>query len=311
MISILICSIKPDLLEKAKANFTDTVGCEHEILFFDNRLPKLGICAVYNQLTKDAKYPLIAFMHEDVEIRTKGWGKEAIDFFQSHPNAGLLGPAGITFVGHRNFNHVNPYTTAINLVQEDLKSGIKHHSWKPDGVLDFFRVAAVDGCFMIAPKEVCLQHPFDEKTFDFFHLYDMDFSMQVLKTHQVFACTKWDVTHFSFGSYNTDQKKYHLRFIEKWKHHLPVFFPLFPHHRNHIIDTKVIEVYRYIQHRLFEYLPVYIRFLMKEFSLLSAPFEIFLSHLRLIKDLFQSFRRNALKKFLPVILITLCFSSFL
>ena len=73
MISVLICSADNSLLNQVKANIEQTIGVEHEILFFDN-LEKKGICEVYNSLAAQAKFSYLCFVHEDILFQTLNWG---------------------------------------------------------------------------------------------------------------------------------------------------------------------------------------------------------------------------------------------
>jgi hypothetical protein len=76
MLSIIICSVSPDFRKQVVENFSQTVGCEHEFIVFDNRESRYGLCKVYNLCAQKAKYPYICFAHEDILIATKGVGSK-------------------------------------------------------------------------------------------------------------------------------------------------------------------------------------------------------------------------------------------
>src|ERR1700749_930895 len=94
MISIIISSANPSLLIQASKNIEDTIGVPYELVSFDNSGGQKGICEVYNLGIKKARYELLCFMHEDIEIETHGWGQVVIDQFNSDKELGLLGVAG-------------------------------------------------------------------------------------------------------------------------------------------------------------------------------------------------------------------------
>ena len=94
MISVLICSNNPGLLTQVTNNITTTIGTEFEILHFDNREPKKGLCEVYNELASCANFPYICFLHEDVLFQTHEWGKKLNEIFLQNENTGLIGIAG-------------------------------------------------------------------------------------------------------------------------------------------------------------------------------------------------------------------------
>ena len=95
MISVLICSVKPLLLEKVTENIHNTIGVPHEIIFKDNRTENSGVCKVYNELASKSKYDKLCFIHEDVVLKTEDWGKKLIKLFEEDKSVGLIGLAGI------------------------------------------------------------------------------------------------------------------------------------------------------------------------------------------------------------------------
>lgn len=48
------------------------------------------------------------------------------------------------------------------------------------------------------------KHPFDEVLFSGFHLYDLDFSMQVAQNYNNYVCHTIKIKHFSGGSYTRE-----------------------------------------------------------------------------------------------------------
>ena len=93
MISVLICSADNSLLNQVKTNIEQTIGVEHEILFFEN-LEKKGICEVYNSLAARAKFSYLCFVHEDILFQTLNWGLLLADIFSKNPAIGVVGVAG-------------------------------------------------------------------------------------------------------------------------------------------------------------------------------------------------------------------------
>ena len=82
MISIIICSVNNDYLQNIKNNIAETIGTEYEIIAYDNRHTNHVICHVYNLCAAKAKFPYLCFVHEDVELLSKDWGKELIAYIQ-------------------------------------------------------------------------------------------------------------------------------------------------------------------------------------------------------------------------------------
>lgn len=222
MLSIIICSVSPEFQKQVVENFTQTVGCEHEFIIFDNREPRYGLCKVYNLCAQKAKYPYLCFAHEDIVIATKGWGTKLIAHIQNDSSIGAIGVAGIGFVSERRKPSTPRAAAFFRVKHIDKHTGRRANIWRPKGKEGLFRVTTIDGQFIFTTKKVWSEFPFDEARFTHFHLYDLDFSMQVNTRYKVMASTELDVTHFSFGTYNDTHRAFYQKFIEKWQHRLPL-----------------------------------------------------------------------------------------
>lgn len=94
MISIIICSRDRSMLSAAATNIEETVGEEHEIVAIDNSSGDYNIFTAYNTGIERAKGDILCFMHEDVTIYTKGWGRTISDTLDSRPDVGMIGVLG-------------------------------------------------------------------------------------------------------------------------------------------------------------------------------------------------------------------------
>jgi hypothetical protein len=222
MLSIIICSVSPEFQKQVVENFAQTVGCEHEFIVFDNRELRYGLCKVYNLCAQKAKYPYICFAHEDILIATKGWGARLISHIENDSTIGAIGVAGIGFVSERHKPSTPRAAAFFRVKHIDKHTGRRTNIWRPKRKEGLFQVATIDGQFILTTKKVWSEFPFDEARFTHFHLYDLDFSMQVNTRYKVMATTELDITHFSFGTYNETHRAFYLKFIEKWQHRLPL-----------------------------------------------------------------------------------------
>ncbi|MFR9597332.1 MAG: glycosyltransferase, partial [Rikenellaceae bacterium] len=100
MVSIIVCSINPELAESFRENVLATIGVECEFIIFDNRGTGLGICEVYNRCAEQAKYDYLLFAHEDILFGTQNWGAIIIEKL-SDPTTGAIGFAGCTVKSKR------------------------------------------------------------------------------------------------------------------------------------------------------------------------------------------------------------------
>jgi hypothetical protein len=217
-----------------KNSVADTVGVEFEIIVFDNRVEKWGLCKVYNYCAEKAVYPYLCFIHEDVVITTKNWGASLIEFSESSQDCGVIGIAG-GVVAYKNFilwndgwiekdvryRYWDPSTDPYSDEIQPNGTSVIYKTYNPDNV-DFAKVVTLDGCFLFVSRDVYAKKPFDEDTFTGFHFYDADFTLGIARIKQNYVCYKIDLHHFSTGTHNVDFCKGVQKFQIKWKDVLPL-----------------------------------------------------------------------------------------
>ncbi|MBP8067249.1 MAG: hypothetical protein KAY27_01685 [Pedobacter sp.] len=225
MISIIIASVKEDLLANVSQNIRDTIGVEFEIISFDNANGKYGLCELYNIGAQRAKFDHLCFMHEDIKMKTKDWGKVVLEHFSNCPKLGVLGVAGSTYkssapsgwgIGNE------PNTELYNYLQsfkEENKPSI--HAYLNRTKVKLQNVATVDGMWFCTTKKIALRHGFDEKLFRGFHCYDLDFCLNVGRAFDISVTFNILMEHFSEGGYNKQWFIETLKFQEKWQYMLP------------------------------------------------------------------------------------------
>jgi GT2 family glycosyltransferase len=83
-------------------------------------------------------------------------------------------------------------------------------------------IQAIDGVFMAMRREVAVSVPFDEETFDDFHLYDLDFSFRAYHAGYALAvCRDILLIHQSLGKFGAVWRRYAERFEAKHSARLP------------------------------------------------------------------------------------------
>lgn len=216
MISIVICSKDPVLLKNVRENIGETIGVSFEIVYRDNE-ENQGICSVYNQLAQETKYPYLCFLHEDVMIITRDWGKKLVEIFLSNSSIGLIGIAGCKYKSSYFsgwFSNVKELDCANYTHQYQDEVENVHLSPQDDDRLQ--DVVCIDGVFMCCKKEVWEAHRFDDGFLKGFHFYDIDFSLRVARKHQVAVTYDIELIHItSGGDYGNNwveiAMSYHLR----------------------------------------------------------------------------------------------------
>ena len=201
MISLLICSIQPLLLEKVKANINKTIGCECEIISFDNRETKKGICEVYNQLAAQAKYEILCFVHEDVIFATVSWGQILYNILREDESIGVIGVAGCKY---KSVKYSGWYTgvkelDCANIKHRNAKSSEHHIHLQSNINSKLEEVVCLDGVFICCRKKVWELVKYDELNLKGFHFYDIDFTARASKNFKVVVSYLIDITHFTQG----------------------------------------------------------------------------------------------------------------
>lgn len=225
MLSLIICSKHPTTSKVLLQNISQTIGCEYEIIHMDNSQGKYSIFQAYNEGVRLSKGENLCFMHEDLTFNSDNWGYKAEQYLKDD-NLGLLGVAGVKVVPTHGDARMGGYFYGCNwdryyTIEKNPRSAIDMKKIQPLGILK--ECAAVDGLWFCIPKRMFRQIKFDENTYQGFHLYDLDISMQVQMTGKiVMICDDIIIEHDSVGLFNQSFSDNLGIFSNKWKDVLPL-----------------------------------------------------------------------------------------
>ena len=224
MFSVLICSINKTFLENIKLNIKETIGCEHEIIVWDNNIDQKPISEVYNHLASKAKYPYWCFVHEDVGFQTQNWSECLLKAFTANLSLGLIGIAGAKYksrtpsgwsTGILKYDYCNIYH--LN------KAGQKQRLFNNPTDSQIEEVVNIDGVFMVIRREVWHDAIFNAQLLRGFHLYDIDFSIQVSKKWTSAVIFNIDIVHYTQGGdFGDAWIKYTLIWHKEFRNDLPL-----------------------------------------------------------------------------------------
>lgn len=228
MISIIICSADQTELSKVSENISSTVGIPHEIIAIDNRQARRGICDVYNEAAKMARFDLVCFMHEDIEIRTENWGVVVSQIFERDPDIGIVGVAG---GGYKSLAPAGWYQLEFHSEERSYQNVLQGYKFNEKEEIHAYhnprnerlsRVVCVDGLWFCTRRVIALRFPFDGKVLTGFHGYDLDFCLSVFPHYKIMVTYDVLMKHASEGNFNRQWLDHILRLHKKWSFALPL-----------------------------------------------------------------------------------------
>jgi GT2 family glycosyltransferase len=213
MISIVICSITPAKLSAVKSNLSSLLGDEaHEFVAIHDAK---SLAEGYNRGVAKSRGEILILCHDDIEILAKDF-RERLLFRLRHYD--LLGVAGSRRLAGPQWVSAGPPHIFGQVAHVDrADNSYDVYVWSaPAPCVGGIRV--MDGLFLAGQREVFEQVPFDDATFDGFHLYDVDFTFRAAKAgFELAVCLDLMVIHASSGHFDERWRQYAERFVRK--HH--------------------------------------------------------------------------------------------
>ncbi|MSQ71076.1 MAG: tetratricopeptide repeat protein [Betaproteobacteria bacterium] len=210
-ISVIICSVDEDNYAKSSDRYRELLSAvPHEIIGIHDAK---SLCEGYNRGVRASRGELLIFSHDDVEIVTPDFAARLLAAMEKQDLLGIVGAtclAGATWIGG-GWPH--------------LRGQIGMPSVSGEGnTANFFglqgpigeQLQVMDGIFLAARRNVALDLPFDEKNFDGWHLYDIDFTFCAhLRGFRCGIGRDQVLVHRSVGDFGDEWRFYRERFLEK------------------------------------------------------------------------------------------------
>lgn len=213
MISVIICSIDEARFEQVSAQYHRLLeAVPHEIIGIHDAT---SLCQGYNRGFGMSRGEILVFSHDDVQILTPDFAARLVASLAGHDLVGVVGSAYLS--GATWFGSGWPHLRGQVGVPADSGTGTVANFF---GLYGTFAegVQAMDGFFLAARRSLCLKLPFDEKTFDGWHLYDIDFSFSAhLKGFRCAVANDQVMIHHSRGKFGDKWDFYRNRFLEKYE----------------------------------------------------------------------------------------------
>lgn len=216
-VSIIICSIDAERFAKVCETYRSLLkGVPHDIVgIHDAR----SLCEGYNRGTRQATGEILVFSHDDIEILTPDFAAKLLTHLAKFELIGIAGTTRLTgpswtYAGWTHTHGQIGYPMAtpghINVCAWQMREAVTANA------------EALDGVLLAARREVVERVGFDERTFDGWHLYDIDFTYRAhLAGFRVAICHDLLLVHHSPGDFGADWQRYALRFTDKHRATLP------------------------------------------------------------------------------------------
>lgn len=168
MISIVCVFNDKDLLSNYLLKSLNLQSSVHETIFVDNTNGKFKSAAeALNYGGQKAKNEYIMFVHQDMDLVSPNWLKDAEELIKSLENLGIAGVAG---------KAKNRWWAITN-----IEDGIPPRRISPYQINSPVKVQTLDECLLIIPKKVFQIIKFDDEVCDDWHLYGVDYCLNVKK----------------------------------------------------------------------------------------------------------------------------------
>lgn len=210
-VSAIICSIRPAYFAAIKKQLKRQFAVhDFEVIGIHDAK---SLTEGYNRGAAQAKGDVLIFCHDDIDMVHDDFGARVLAHLQRFD---MVGVAGSTKLVDADWGHAGaPHSLGQIIHQPPETQGYiylavgLHHDLHTN-------VAALDGVFIATHRAVWQAIQFDEKTFDGFHLYDIDFSFRAAAAGYKLAIPlDLLLIHFSTGKYDQGWQRFNLRFLAK------------------------------------------------------------------------------------------------
>jgi glycosyl transferase family 2 len=211
-ISVVICSITPAKFERVRANYSELLhGLPHEVVgIHDAR----SLAEGYNRGVRKARGDVLVFSHDDIEIVTPDFAAKLVNRLAE---VDLIGVAGTDRICGGSWIDAG-WPHVFGQIGTPAAPRIVATAFVMPGATAA-PMQGLDGVFFACRRAVAEKTGFDERTFDGWHLYDLDFSYSAaMAGFRLSVCSDVLIVHQSPGNFGDAWLKQARKFVAK---HLP------------------------------------------------------------------------------------------
>lgn len=227
MFSVIICSRGKDIPPELQRSIAETIGVDFELVVIDNSDKDYSIFSAFNEGVRRSKGEILCFCHEDILFHSLSWGA-SIQKVLSDESIGVVGVIGSHFLPRAPmYWWSSPYISQYSVNNDKGVAQLNdNREFFHGAVAD---VVTVDGVCFFIPRSLFDSIRFDDRTFQGFHLYDMDICMQVQALGKRVCVTDvLTIEHFWSEDSLRNEKymavlNHNLElFYHKWENNLPM-----------------------------------------------------------------------------------------
>lgn len=212
MISVIICSVDDEKYNKIVENYSMLLAGEaFEIIGIHDAT---SLCEGYNRGIQRSTGGILIFSHDDVEILSLDFANRLKSHLSTFDIVGVAGTTLLTGGGWTNAGtgYIHGKVVHYRKVSDDY---VIYINGNEQSVVE--NAHALDGLFFAAKRCVVENIQFDEKMFDGFHLYDLDFTFSAyLAGYKLAVCNDIAIVHYSEGAYDENWDYYREKFLTKF-----------------------------------------------------------------------------------------------
>lgn len=210
-VSCIVCSITPSKFEKIGNRLKYLLAeLPHEIVgIHDARSLSEG----YNRGARASRGDVLLFCHDDIDLASSDFAARLLAHMQVFELVGIVGGTRLaagTWV-YEDWPHIHGQVSMAGASPDELVVT----AFNMEGAVTP-NAKVLDGVLMATRRALWERQPFDESTFDGWHLYDFDFSLRAHRAGAVVGIAHdLLVVHESQGNFGADWKRYCARFNAK------------------------------------------------------------------------------------------------
>jgi GT2 family glycosyltransferase len=218
MLSIIICGKDDRKFDDVQRVFQRLLpNVDHEIIGMKG---VSSLTSGYNQGVRRAKFDKLIFCHDDIVILDRDFARKLLGRMEQYDILGIAGTNRLCDAKWPTSGpaHLFGHVIHVDKRPENIEYKIEIYN---TAMRVFGGMQAMDGVFLATHRRVVERIPFDETTFDGFHMYDIDFTFRAyLAGMKLAVCADMTILHYSTGNFDQIWAEYRQRFNMKHRDRL-------------------------------------------------------------------------------------------